>query len=68
MLNYLKTFPAEAQLNAILYHYQGSALICLVHTMMDNNRLEDGLEEFYKHNVLTEKELESIIENCQEQV
>jgi hypothetical protein len=56
--------PVKSQLNGILYHYQGSALICLVHQMIswDDITISKGLTEFYKHGMLTDDDITSILE------
>lgn len=64
----LKKFPVKLQLDAILYAYQGSALICMVHTMIsyNNQTISEGLKEFYKHNSLNPEILECAINYCEE--
>jgi 3-dehydroquinate synthetase len=64
LMSTLTQHPVKLQLNGILYHYQGSALICMVHQMIswDDATISKGLTEFYKHGMLTDDDIKSVLE------
>jgi low affinity Fe/Cu permease len=57
LLAKFRALPVQLQLDALLYVYQGSALICLVHVMLGKNyddlaAIDRGIEEWIKHGQL----------------